>query len=76
MSNKNNRVKTLSIITNENNTTTFKLKENITPQEFNLSLSSRRFSVKTTELYNGTKYNDTCIAEFDILTDGGWLIGD
>lgn len=73
---KNNRVKTLSIITNENYTTTFELKDNITPQEFNLSLSSRRFSIKSTNLYKGTKYNDTCIAEFNILTDEGWLISD
>ena len=32
--------------------------------------------IKSTEIYPGTKYNDTCIAEFDILTDEGWLISD
>lgn len=32
--------------------------------------------IKSTDLYKGTKYNDTCIAEFDILTDDGWLISD
>ncbi|MCR5613329.1 NADase-type glycan-binding domain-containing protein [Treponema sp.] len=32
--------------------------------------------IKSTEIYPGTKYNDTSIAEFDILTDEGWLISD
>jgi hypothetical protein len=28
------------------------------------------------EIYRGTKYNDTCIAEFNIKTENGWLFGD
>ena len=71
---KNNRVKTLSITTRENQTASFELNEIMSPQVFNLNLSSMGFSIKSTELYKGTKYNDTCIAEFNILTDEGWLI--
>jgi hypothetical protein len=29
-----------------------------------------------TDIYPGTNYNDTCIAEINILTAGGWLFGD
>ncbi|MCR5289195.1 MAG: hypothetical protein K6E51_04300 [Treponema sp.] len=72
---KNNRIKTLSI-KNGNNAISVELKETLQPQVFDVDFFSRGFSVKTTELYKGTKYNDTCIAEFDILTDEGWLIGD
>lgn len=72
---KNNRVKTLSI-KNGNNTISVDLKETLQPQVFDVDFSSRGFSIKSTNLYKGTKYNDTCIAEFDILTDDGWLISD
>ncbi|WP_245534311.1 NADase-type glycan-binding domain-containing protein [Treponema saccharophilum] len=71
----NNRIKTLSI-KNGNNTISVDLKETLQPQVFDVDFSSRGFSIKSTNLYKGTKYNDTCIAEFDILTDDGWLIGD
>jgi len=33
--------------------------------------------INTIEIYRGEKYNDTCIAEFNIYTDQyGWLFGD
>lgn len=72
---KNNRVKALSI-KNGNNAISVDLKETLQPQVFDVDFSSRGFSIKSTNLYKGTKYNDTCIAEFDILTDDGWLISD
>ena len=72
---KNNRIKTLSI-KNGNNTISVDLKETLQSQVFDVDFSSRGFSIKSTNLYKGTKYNDTCIAEFDILTDDGWLISD
>lgn len=72
---KNNRVKTLSI-KNGNNTTEVVLKESLEPQIIAVDFAAKGFSIKSTELYKGMKYNDTCIAEFNILTDEGWLISD
>ena len=71
---KNNRVKALSI-KNGNNSTELALKETLESQLITVDFSARGFSIKSTALYKGTKYNDTCIAELDILTDEGWVIG-
>ena len=33
--------------------------------------------IRTTEIYRGEKYNDTCISEYNLYTDRyGWLFGD
>jgi hypothetical protein len=29
-----------------------------------------------TDIFKGTRYNDTCIAELNLLTDEGWLFGE
>jgi hypothetical protein len=32
--------------------------------------------IYVTDLYKGTRYNDTCIAELNVKTKNGWLLGD
>jgi hypothetical protein len=32
--------------------------------------------IKINDIYAGTRYNDTCIAELNIKTNDGWLFGD
>jgi hypothetical protein len=34
------------------------------------------YIAKVLDIYRGERYNDTCIAELNILTDSGWLFGD
>lgn len=79
----NNQVKTISVkaygssITKPIFEKTFKLKQTMDFQFIELNIENcRRLHIQSIELYKGTKYNDTCIAEFDILTDDGWLISD
>jgi hypothetical protein len=32
--------------------------------------------IKVTNVFRGTAYNDTCIAELNFKIDSGWLFGD
>lgn len=79
----NNQVKTIIIegyqddITTPAFVKTWNLKQTMDYQIIKIDFPDcRRLHIQSTELYKGTKYNDTCIAEFDILTDDGWLISD
>jgi hypothetical protein len=39
-------------------------------------VNSNHQSLRVKEIYKGTDYNDTCVAEFDLYIDGfGWLFG-
>ena len=75
---KNNRVKSLMLEVTETESIIIGLKETLNIQYYDVNLFTKNLvlDVSSTKLYKGTKYNDTCIAEFDILTDEGWLIGD
>ena len=75
---KNNRVRSLNLEVSETEKIIINLKETLNIQTFetNLFTSNLLLDISSTELFNGSKYNDTCIAEFDILTDDGWLISD
>lgn len=73
---KNNQVKTLEIICLDK-VFSYTLEQTLEPQFFELDLrNGYNIEVYSTEIYPGTKYSDTCIAEFDILTIDGWIIGD
>jgi hypothetical protein len=81
---KNNRIKSIGIETLEWNEKHSYLiyilkKEEILKDNY---LSYQFFDVefpaqlKVTSIYNGSTYNDTCIAELNVKTDQGWLFGD
>lgn len=76
----NNQIKSIAIKAYDSNydpicEKTFNLKQTMDFQFIELNIDNcQRLEIRSTELYKGTKYNDTCIAEFDILTDEGWLI--
>lgn len=79
----NNQIKTISIKAYGSTVRTllfeqtFDLKQTMDFQFIELDIKNcGRLKIESTDLYKGTKYNDTCIAEFDILTDEGWLISD
>ena len=71
---KNNRVKEFNISSNDI-TETVTLEESLYYQTIKLNFSAERdFEINTTQLYSGTKYNDTCIAELNFLLDGSWVL--
>ena len=79
----NNQVKTIVIKGYDNASIkpsfekTWNLKQTIDYQIIKFDFPDcDQLEIESTEIYKGTKYNDTCIAEFDILTDEGWLISD
>lgn len=64
----NNRVKSIS---NNKNGKNIILKDNILDYQI---IDYNSFNVYVTELYNGNKYSDTCIAEFDVMTtNNAWV---
>jgi hypothetical protein len=69
----NNRVKRITY--NSNDTTlNFVLKDNTLNYQF---INSYRWPfIVVVDIYPGTRYTDTCIAEFNIKTENGWLFGD
>lgn len=73
---KNNRVKRLNLEVSERKSKLIDLNETLNIQNFDIDLFTENqfLDISSTDLYKGTKYNDTCIAEFNILTDEGWLI--
>ena len=79
----NNQIKTIIIEGYQDDVTTpafvktWNLKQTMDYQIIKFDFPDcERLYIKSIDLYKGTKYNDTCIAEFDILTDDGWLISD
>ena len=71
----NNRVKTIELYSyTSNKYYNLGLVDNILGWQF-IETDDKGFSVR--EIYRGEKYNDTCIAEFNIYTEEyGWLFGD
>jgi len=64
----NNRVKSIS---NNKNGKNIILKDNILDYQI---IDYNSFNVYVAELYNGNKYSDTCIAEFDVMTtNNAWV---
>jgi len=72
----NNRIKKLSMYYNANEIRDMELADNALGWQFiKVVEGSGGFSVH--EVYRGEKYNDTCIAEFNLyLEKYGWLFGD
>ncbi len=77
----NNQVKTIVITGYGPNSRkpiiqqTWNLNQDMNFQYIELNVENcKRLHIQSTALYKGTKYNDTCIAELNILTDEGWII--
>jgi len=72
----NNRDKIMSILFNLKEFRNLELSDSTLGWQFlNIDKGTGGFSVM--EIYHGEKYNDTCIAEYNIYTDQyGWLFGD
>lgn len=63
----NNRVKKMN---------NYILSDNIMEEQL-VTFNEEQTSVKFQDLYKGSKYNDTCIAELNVLSNKrGWLFGD
>ena len=75
---KNNRIKTVKIISEDKESPyekSFDLEDNdLNYQVFNCTPNKfYKLKIMVTNIYPGSKFNDTCLAEINILTDNGWL---
>jgi hypothetical protein len=70
----NNRVRKISVFINDNERKEFVLNDNTLSWQF---IEHASFAMSVTEIYHGAKYNDTCIAEYNVYSsEYGWLFGD
>lgn len=67
----NNRVKSIA---DRKDTQRVTLKDNTLESQI---FDWKDYSIHSTDLYKGTKYNDTCLAEVDFMTEAGeWIFGE
>ena len=81
---KNNRVREISFDTYQLNSTQTELEQIFLGRlpledntlDYQFITIEKPARLKISDIFSGTVYNNTCIAELNFLTDNGWLFGD
>ncbi|MCL6592270.1 MAG: hypothetical protein K6U80_20285 [Firmicutes bacterium] len=62
----NNRIKTVTLEFSDGNKEKISLKDTMEPQTIEIGKTTQKVRVYIDEVYKGTKYDDTCLSEFDV----------
>jgi len=67
-----NRVKKVEVILTDGTSYIFDLKDNtldFQTLDFGETVETRDVTIKILDIYEGSKFNDTCISEIELITD-------